>query len=455
MDTASEHDLDLREARLRRLTGSIPHALLAVSTILTLITETPSQEQLPITLGLVALAATLLWTMTGPNHERTFRPRLRGVFVAALIIMIAVLGARSIWFAGFFGFTGYVYSWQFLPGRWKFVGVTATAAVTVPAYLGGPPDPTPSSILLYLFFIASVVVLVAVFSRFGDITAERSHERQLMVERLRETIRENEDLHTQLLTQARRAGMHEERQRMAREIHDTLAQGFVGIITQLQAAQQAKNTTEQTTRNHPENTHTTGKTTNDTTPAQDNHTEWRIRTTNALHLARENLTEARRSVHALGPGPLETTPLPDALADLTTQWSRLNEIHADLTTTGPARPLHQEVETALLRTAQETLTNVAKHAHAGRVGVTLTYMEDTVTLDVRDDGAGFSAPPEETPYGPENTPADNDTNGGFGLRSIRQRVHHLAGTLKIESEPGTGTAISATVPAITRKAPGG
>ena len=112
---------------------------------------------------------------------------------------------------------------------------------------------------------------------------------------------------------------------------------------------------------------------------------------------------------------------------------------AAVTTTGTARQLHPEVEIALLRTGQEALANVGKHATVSRVGVTLSYMEDVVTLDVRDDGIGFDAAglPEEVADG-----------SGFGLTGMRQRVARVAGRLEIESAPGEGTAVSATVPAI-------
>ncbi len=110
-------------------------------------------------------------------------------------------------------------------------------------------------------------------------------------------------------------------------------------------------------------------------------------------------------------------------------------------TTGDVQPLHAEVEVALLRTAQEALANVAKHAGASRAWLTLSYMGDVVTLDVRDDGVGFTVPTESDRPG-----------SGFGLTAMRQRVNRVAGTLAIESEPGAGTAVSARVPAIV--APG-
>ncbi|WP_308251239.1 sensor histidine kinase [Streptomonospora nanhaiensis] len=419
MESVFEGDLDRQEERLRRLTAAVPAFLLAASTVLALLTGDLPRARLAEVLGLVALAAALVWAVGGPFAARAARPWPGAAFVAALVVLIAALSAHSAWFAGFFGFSGYVYSWQFLRGRWRLAGVAATAAVTVAAYMGGLPDPAPGPILLYVLFVAAVVALVAVFSHFGEVTALRSDERRRMVERLRATIRENEGLHAQLLVQAREAGVHDERRRMAREIHDTLAQGFVGIITQLQAAQRA-----------PE--------------APGEGAEWRQRVANALRLARENLAEARRSVHALGPAPLEEAPLPEALAGLTAEWSALTGVRADFAATGPVRPLHTEVEAALLRTVQESLSNVARHAGATRVGVTLSYMEDVVVVDVRDDGAGFA--PGGGGWG---------AGAGFGLRSMRQRAAGLAGTVEIESAPGAGTAVSVAVPALAREAAGG
>ena len=103
----------------------------------------------------------------------------------------------------------------------------------------------------------------------------------------------------------------------------------------------------------------------------------------------------------------------------------------------------------LLRVAQEALANVAKHASASRAGITLSYMEDVVTLDVRDDGVGFGTPGPPRPDGPNgHQPEDDPAGGGFGLVAMRQRVNRLAGQLEIESEPGAGTAVSASLPAV-------
>ncbi|MFF3669767.1 sensor histidine kinase [Microtetraspora malaysiensis] len=382
--------LDRWEQLLERQMAAAPYVLLVTSTVLSLLTDGRSW----VMLGLAAFAAAWIWLVP------------RGVvYVAGLVVLIGALYTQGVWFAGFFGFTGYLHSWQYLKGKWRFAGVTATAAICVAAYTGGLPDPTPSGILTYLFLTVVIVAGVSLFSFVGEITAERSAERKQMVTQLEATMSENAGLHAQLLVQAREAGVLDERQRMAAEIHDTLAQGLTGIITQLQAAQRTE--------------------------------DWRRHVDNAVQLARESLAEARRSVHAVGPGQLEAAPLHEALRDVVTQWGELNGVRADFTATGTVRPMHPEVEETLLRTAQEALANAAKHAGASRVGLTLSYMEDVVTLDVRDDGVGFD--PERVRDG-----------GGFGLTSMRKRVSRLTGTLEIESEPGAGTAISASVPAVAR-----
>jgi signal transduction histidine kinase len=142
------------------------------------------------------------------------------------------------------------------------------------------------------------------------------------------------------------------------------------------------------------------------------------------------------------PAALEAGTLPEALASVARDWSALHGIPVDVTVTGEVVALHPEIEVALLRTAQEALANVARHAGASRAGLTLSFMGDVVTLDVRDDGVGFVVPEHGTQDG-----------AGFGLTGMRQRVARVAGSLAIESEPGGGTAVSARVPAIATGSP--
>ncbi|HME63345.1 MAG TPA: sensor histidine kinase, partial [Streptosporangiaceae bacterium] len=298
---------------------------------------------------------------------------------------------------------------------------------------GGFHRPTVATVAIWVLLAGVDLGLIGAFVLMGAKTEEQNQARKQMIvelaeanQRLEEMIAENTGLQAQLLTQAREAGAGDERQRMAREIHDTLAQGLTGIITQLEAARQIGSEEER---------------------------ERRIG--HATRLARDSLAEARRSVQALRPQALEDSKLPDALADEVTRWTATSGVPAEVAATGDPRALHPEVEVTLLRVAQEALANVAKHAAASHAWVTLSYMEDVVTLDVRDDGSGFSQPGESSAGGGSagggsagGGGTGGSAGGGFGLIAMRQRVSRLAGQLEIESEPGAGTAVSASLPAI-------
>ena len=230
--------------------------------------------------------------------------------------------------------------------------------------------------------------------------------------RLADALAENADLHTALLQRARDAGRHEERERLALEIHDTIAQSLVGVVTQLQAA-----------------------------TADPDPTAVAQRVTVATELARSALVEARRSVEGLMPSQLDDADAPAALDGLVRDWAARTGARAELVVTGTARPLPDEVEAVLLRVAGESLANVTRHAHASRVGVTLSFLDDEVLLDVRDDGVGFSAAVHDD---------TEPTRLRFGLRGIRQRAERVGGAVSVESERGTGTAISLRLPTGTR-----
>ncbi len=273
------------------------------------------------------------------------------------------------------------------------------------AQAGGFHRPTVPLVVIWVLLACVDVGLIGVFIRLGVKTEEHNLARKGMIaeladanHRLEEMIAENTGLQAQLLTQAREAGAGDERQRMAREIHDTLAQGLTGIVTQLEAAQQT---------------------------VREDERERRI--DNAKRLARDSLAEARRSVQALRPQVLEDSRLPEALAEEVARWSATSGVAGEMETTGQARLLHPEVEVTLLRVAQEALANVAKHAGAARAGVTLSYMEDVVSLDVRDDGAGFAVAPVEEGRANGHLADGTSAAGGFGLISMRQRVTRLAG----------------------------
>ena len=209
-----------------------------------------------------------------------------------------------------------------------------------------------------------------------------------------------------LIEEARRSGMIGERKRLAREIHDTLIQGFASIVMNLEAAEGSLEEDPESASSHLDGARAT---------------------------AREGLAEARRIVWALGPRALEECPLPEALKRLVARLAETNHVRAEVAVTGEAVPLPTEAEVTLLRAAQEALTNVYKHARAGRTVLTLSYMGDRVTLDVMDDGVGF---------GPNGRPATGGMNGGFGLGAMRERVEGIGGTLLVESEPGAGTTLA-------------
>jgi signal transduction histidine kinase len=359
------------------------------------------------TLAIVAVAA--LWLYVGytrrplPNSEHRLRI---DVFFVGLLVLASLLMLRHPLFF-IFMISGFFYATVLRPLPLAVVGVGASSVLVNTLVAGVPQN---AAAWTWWFAIVTVqTVAISAGAVFGEKVTEQSEERRLALARLEVALAENAGLHAQLLTQAREAGVLEERQRMAREIHDTIAQGLTGIVTQLEAADQAR----------------------DLPAERDRHLH------NAQHLARESLTEARRSVEASMPAVLEAGTLPEALTEVARSWSEINGVPVDVTVTGEAIALHPEIEVALLRTAQEALANVAKHAGATRAGLTLSFMGDVVTLDVRDDGIGFD-PAEQRP----------GDGSGFGLVGMRQRVGRVAGSLAIESEPGGGTAVSARVPAI-------
>lgn len=403
-----------------KIANAGPYGLLIVLAGFTTAMKRSTPGSLLIDLVLCAVvAAWILWMFTlHPGWQA--RPKLMAVFVAGVMVLTLALVIRDPWF-GFFTPAGYYFSFRLLPWPWLLAGVAASAVVAGTAQASGIDKTTVFGALTYLAVLAVNLIPMCGLCWLAWRGAQRNEERNQTLNALSEANRkltaslaENAALHQQLLDQAREAGILDERARMAREIHDTLAQGLTGIITQLQAAEHASGDPD----------------------------TWQRHITAATGLARESLTEARRSVHALRPEPLRTARLSEALTDVANRWSARNGISAQVTTTGAVLPLSPEAEVALLRTAQEALANVAKHAHASRVGVTLSYLECEVALDVRDDGQGFD-PAAERPVVEDET----RMSGGFGLVAMRQRIEGLRGTLQVESEPGLGTAISACVPA--------
>ncbi len=199
-----------------------------------------------------------------------------------------------------------------------------------------------------------------------------------------------------------------ERNRIAREIHDTLAQGFAGLSVQLELVARMLSISPQNAKTHLDQ---------------------------ARQLVRSSLDEARRSVWALRSQALENSDLPSALNDTVKNLVADTSMQAQVQVTGTYRELKSSIEDNLLRIGQEAITNAIKHAQAKNLHVTLSYVADAVCLRVQDDGRGFD----------DSVPRPN-RNGHFGLVGMRERVEQLGGRLTISSRPQTGTEIVVEVP---------
>ncbi|GIG40654.1 sensor histidine kinase [Cellulomonas phragmiteti] len=394
------------------LLAVFPWVTLPVATVIAVARPGQAGSDRAVTLALAGLAAAWVYaTYTRVPQERRRRSApLVGYFVGLLALCVALMSRDQVFLL--FTITGFLHAFELRPWQVGVVGVLGTSVV-LHTMTAGLPLLTLPSLGTYVGVIAVQTASVGLGVALVERSIEQQRRRTEMIARLEATLEENAGLHAQLLTQAREAGVVDERQRMAGEIHDTLAQGLTGIITQVQAAQRVWHSPDQA-REHVDR---------------------------ALDLARESLTEARRSVQALRPHQLEAAHLPEALGELVQRWADDRGVPVRFDVSGDPVPLNPAVEVALFRVAQEALHNVARHAHAARVGLALSYLSDEVLLDVRDDGQGI------------DMDADGYQGQGFGLRGMTQRVRSVGGALQIESAPGEGTAVSARVPAAPVAAP--
>lgn len=211
---------------------------------------------------------------------------------------------------------------------------------------------------------------------------------------------------SRLFDKSARLGALEERNRLAREIHDTLAQGLSATALQLESAEALLES---------------GSTDRASDPLR-----------RALDLTRFNLEEARRSVLDLRAAPLEGRPLSGALEDLVNRWSDETSVAASYRAVNRGHPLPPSVEALLYRVCQEALNNVAAHTGAARVEVRLVVGTDHARLSVEDDGRGFDT---------QDVPDER-----HGIVGMTERAGALGGSLDIRSEPGAGTRVEATVP---------
>ncbi|GAA4903934.1 histidine kinase [Stackebrandtia albiflava] len=399
---------DPHEHRIRRWNlwwTLAPYVALLLVAVVALITGT--EHPWPV-IGLsVAAAAWHAWWIQSHPHwwERAMVPM--SAYLAGMLALLTVLCELDGRFA-VAAAACYPTVFVALRGGWAYPAVFAVSLLTVP---GGPVTVvtggiTPDALVIPLLW-AGVVCFIGGMSRSLEReTARRGELNRALARANRELTAlgaENAALQRRLVDQAHRAGVTAERYWIAREFHDTLAQGLAGITTQL-----------------------------DTVDAEvpDLPTRARRRLHTARRLARDSLVEARRAVEALPPGPLATASLPEAVESVVRDWREQHEGEIALTVTGAVTVLPEPAEAALLRAVQEAIGNVAAHARARRTVVTLSYMEDTVLLDVRDDGHGRH--PTATT--------------GLGLAAMRDRIHRLGGEVVVEAIPGTGTAVAVSVP---------
>lgn len=210
----------------------------------------------------------------------------------------------------------------------------------------------------------------------------------------------------ELVEQQREAAILKERTRMARDIHDTLAQGFTGVVVQMEAAEEAL------IEEDPENA---------------------VRhVRRARELARESLGEARRSVHALRPQALEKAGFADALKAIIKNTTAGTSLRAEFQLRGEPRELGPDVEENLLHIGQEALTNALKHARATKFQAQLSFGSEAVRLELSDNGDGFAI--------------DGVNGGGFGLIGMKERAEQIGATVEVSTKPGAGTRIVAVSP---------
>jgi signal transduction histidine kinase len=366
----------------RALTDGLPHAGMIVAT---------------------AMACALVYA-AGPLLPRIRSSRPAAAWwlaaVGAVWLVLLVLSPDAVWVA----FPLYFLQLHLLPGRAGLASVAATAAAAVIAFAAHQQSFSPA---MAIGPALGAAVAVAVVWGYQALYRE-SEQRRRLIEELTAT-------RADLARAQHTAGVLAERERLAREIHDTLAQGLSSIQLLLRAAERALPDRPDATARHMEA---------------------------ARQAAVDNLAEARRFVAALTPPALEGTTLADALERLCATTGARHRLTARFRLTGDPVPLPTEQEVGLLRIAQSALANAVRHSEATDTETTLSYLDGHVALDVVDNGRGFDL---------DQLPAPDPESGGFGLAAMHARMHALGGTLTIDSAPGHGTALAARLPLVPSK----
>lgn len=351
------------------------------------------------------LAAMTIWMLGLFTLSRGLRtqPWAMAAFVAGFFALACALTALAPWY-GVLALAGYIYSFAVIAWPWRLISVSAFAVLAAIAQANGLHLQDASHVA-----VTAAIVLVNVGAMC--LLTWVYHSMRALAEERRAALEENELLREQLVARARAEARSGERQRLAREIHDTVAQGLVGVITQLDAIDVSEGRMP--------------------TPDDLRHLH------QAGAIARESLREARRAVAELGPAALEGTDLTTAIRRTTEQWGLRTGITTRLSLPHAASSVGPDVATTLLRVLQEALANVARHARASLASVTLTWFPDAIVLDIADDGAG---------YEPNRLSTHPGSAGGYGITAMRDRMAGIGGTIDIESERGGGTVVSARAP---------
>lgn len=378
--------------------GPLWHLLFALTvaipvTIALAVGELSAGQQFAV----VVLAAALgLWHwLVLARHPQWWERRLglmAGYWAVACALAVGLATIHPSFNTMLYG----LYPLMFMTLSWW--GIVPIVGVT--ALFGWALDWTSGPAITNLLATAGLASLLGVF-----VTAISRQSEQR-----REALASLAATRAELADAARQAGVMAERERLARELHDTVAQSFISVVTQLESADQAFDDRAVDARQHLQS---------------------------ARQIARESLAELRRSVQDLRPDLLEGATLTQALQRAAAGWSATSGVRAEVRATGEPVPLHPSTEVALLRTVQEALANAGRHAEASRVVVSVSYLGDEVTVDVDDDGVGFDG----------RIGVVRPGSGGFGLVGMRERVLAVGGTLAIETAPGEGTTVAVTVPA--------
>lgn len=356
-------------------------------------------------LVLVVAVLLVVWLAAPPQVKQRLgvsSPWVSFLIVSALWVTAAFVDIRFIWF----GAVAYAEYCMISPRWMTAASVTIVAVFILRSWLvTGKVDWLATLILALIVGFGLLLV-----HYIADIAAQ-SNRRQLLIDELKST-------RAKLAMTEREAGVLEERHRISREIHDTLAQGFTSIVMLLETAEASLESSPSAAQGKIES---------------------------ALAISRDSLTEARRLVWELRPEALATDGLPGALQRL---GKRTSTTHGtSVTVAVPEEPLvtDPEVETVLFRIAQEGLANVVKHSDAESARLELDCRNGLVELRVSDDGRGFDT--ASASAGMAQMPAR------LGLRSMEERVDMLGGSFEVASSPGEGTTIVARVPITSESEP--